>query len=273
MEAREGVAGIFDKAAAKYDRAPFPFFTPFGEALVQFAELDADERVLDAGCGTGAALIPALRVAGDVVGVDLSPAMLERAREEAPGAELIVGDVCALPFEDASFDVVLSAFVVFFPEDPAAALREAARVLRSEGRLVIATWAENDERWSFERDLRREFASQIEPAVLARIGPALDRLNRFNEPAKVEAELRGAGLEPAATQTHEIEFRFADEEAWWEFTSSHAGRAALDALPEAAREELRERTFEQMRERVRADDGTFPRTYTAIFASATAPSR
>jgi ubiquinone/menaquinone biosynthesis C-methylase UbiE len=106
-------ADAFDRAAKTYDVTAFPFFTPFGEALVEFAQLGPTDRVLDVGCGAGAALAPAARVAKSAVGIELSAAMAERARAAAPDAEVVVGDAAELPFDDGSFDVVLSAFVVF----------------------------------------------------------------------------------------------------------------------------------------------------------------
>src|SRR5215218_1498029 len=145
---------MFNRAAASYDIAAFPFFTPFGEALVEYARIQPHERVLDVGCGAGAVLAPAARVAAAATGVELSPAMAERARAAAPRAEVIVGDAASLPFDDGSFDVVLSSFVVFFLPDPTEALSEWARVLAPEGRIVMSTWGSGDPRWSFDRDIR-----------------------------------------------------------------------------------------------------------------------
>jgi SAM-dependent methyltransferase len=213
-------------------------------------------------------VVPALRAGAEVVGVDLSPAMVARAREAAPDAELVVGDVTALPFADGSFDVVVSAFVVFFLDDPTAGLREWARVLGPGGRLVMATWAPGDERWAWERQLRIRFAERMDAALLPQIVASVQRIARFDDSAKVEAELRAAGLEPADCAVHPIEFRFDDEDAWWEWNWAQAGRAGLEALPEDAREEFRERAFDNMRRRVRADDGSFPRRYTALFSTA-----
>ena len=90
--------GLFDRAAATYDVAAFPFFSPFGEGLVEFAAIQPDERVLDVGCGAGAALAPAAERAASAVGVELSPGMAERARAAAPTADVRVGDAMQLEF-------------------------------------------------------------------------------------------------------------------------------------------------------------------------------
>jgi SAM-dependent methyltransferase len=257
---------IFDRAAATYDVAAFPFFTPFGEALIEFAQIEPGDRVLDAGCGTGAALLPASRVAAQAVGIELSPGMAARAREAVPGAEVIVGDATGLPFEDGSFEVVVSSFTVFFMPDPTAALREWARVLAPGGRIVMATWGNADPRWVWEREVRMEFLSEIDSATLQELGAGLALINRFDSPGKVASEFRDAGLAPGPVDRHTIEFAFADEQAWWDWNWSHGTRVFLEALPEEARERFRVRAFEGMRQ-LRAPNG-FPRTYTAIFASA-----
>jgi ubiquinone/menaquinone biosynthesis C-methylase UbiE len=95
-------------------------------------------RLLDVGCGTGHHLAE-LRARGfSVAGVDGSEPMLEHARRNNPGIELQRADVEALPFPDASFDVVLCVEVLRYLPDPAACLRQLARVLRPGG-LCLAT--------------------------------------------------------------------------------------------------------------------------------------
>jgi SAM-dependent methyltransferase len=222
--------------------------------------------VLDAGCGAGAALAPASRVAARAVGIEISAAMAARAREAAPAAEVVEGDAAALPFADGSFDVVLSSFVVFFMSDPTAVLHEWRRVLAPGGRLAMATWGEPDPRWAFESELRRSFVPEMYPKAVKEIGAGPALLNRFNAPGKVKDELRGGGFEPERVEPLAIDFVFEDEQAWWAWNWSHGSRLFLEALPEDARERFRKRAFEAMQER-REGEG-FPRTYTAIFAEA-----
>ena len=96
------------------------------------------DRVLDACCGTGDLALAARRAgAGEVVGLDSSERMLERARVKAPGVEWVHGDVLALPFEDASFDAATVGFGVRNVEDLETGLRELRRVLRPGGRLAV----------------------------------------------------------------------------------------------------------------------------------------
>jgi SAM-dependent methyltransferase len=112
--------------------------------LVRHAGVSAGHRVLDVGCGTGVVAVTAARLGASVVGLDLSPALLERARENATVASVAItwheGDAEQLPFPDESFDVVLSQFGHIFAPRPEVALAEMLRVLRPGGTLAFGTW-------------------------------------------------------------------------------------------------------------------------------------
>jgi ubiquinone/menaquinone biosynthesis C-methylase UbiE len=107
-------------------------------------EVLPDERVLDVACGSGNTSIAAARSFGDVVGLDYVPALLERARERAAAErfeiEFIEGDAEELPFEDGSFDVVVSTFGAMFAPNQERAASELLRVCRSGGRIGMANW-------------------------------------------------------------------------------------------------------------------------------------
>ncbi|RDB61803.1 methyltransferase type 11 [Gordonibacter sp. 28C] len=114
----------------------------YGEALVQLVREEAERRgeeagalrILDVGCGTGANL-DALAEVGAVTGVDASPAMVERARRDHPGVEVVEADACALPFHDA-FDVAFSNAVFHWIPDQVALLKSVAGALATGGLLV-----------------------------------------------------------------------------------------------------------------------------------------
>jgi SAM-dependent methyltransferase len=121
------------------------FTTPVAGHLIKFAGIAAGESVLDVGTGTGVAAITAARAGAKVTGLDLTPALLDQARENARIAHLpqIVwteGDAEDLPYPDASFDVVVSQFAHMFAPRPEVAVTEMRRVLKSGGRLAFATW-------------------------------------------------------------------------------------------------------------------------------------
>ena len=139
-------AELKDKQRATWSFfAPVEVFTaPPAAHLVRYARIGAGQRVLDVGTGTGVVALSASRVGASVTGLDLTPALLERARENAKLAEQSVtwreGDVEALPFEDASFDVVVSQFGHMFAPRAEVALAEMLRVLAPGGTLAFSTW-------------------------------------------------------------------------------------------------------------------------------------
>ena len=131
---------MFDRIAPVYDvmnRAMTAGLDQRWRRLTVAAAVRPGDRVLDACCGTGDLAIAALPVAGAVVGIDFSEAMLERARRKAPAVEWVQGDVLELPFKDASFDAVTVGFGVRNVDDLERAIAELRRVLRTGGRLAI----------------------------------------------------------------------------------------------------------------------------------------
>ena len=105
--------------------------------LVAFAKVKAGEAVLDVACGTGVVAITAARQGALVKGLDLTPELLARAKENAALArvevEFTLGDAEALPYADASFDVVLSQFGHIFAPRPELVTAEMLRVLKPGG--------------------------------------------------------------------------------------------------------------------------------------------
>ncbi|MFN2629437.1 MAG: class I SAM-dependent methyltransferase [Gaiellaceae bacterium] len=96
--------------------------------------------LLDAGCGSGTVLRAAADRGADVSGLDAAPAFVEHARRRVPDARIEVGDLESLPFQDASFDVVTGFNSFQYASDPRAALKEARRVLRHGGKVLVAIW-------------------------------------------------------------------------------------------------------------------------------------
>jgi SAM-dependent methyltransferase len=115
-----------------------------GESLCEAVDLRAGERVLDIAAGSGNATLAAARRFAEVTSTDYVPALLERARARAEAERLPVAfreaDAEALPFQDASFDVVLSTYGVMFTPDQERAAAELARVCRPGGRIGLANW-------------------------------------------------------------------------------------------------------------------------------------
>ncbi|NVM86643.1 SAM-dependent methyltransferase [Variovorax sp. SG517] len=121
------------------------FTTPVAGHLVGFAQIAEGETVLDVGTGTGVVAVTAARRGARVTGLDLTPELIEAARENAgiSGHGDIAwteGDAENLPYADGSFDVVLSQFGHMFAPRPEVAIAEMRRVLKPGGRIAFATW-------------------------------------------------------------------------------------------------------------------------------------
>jgi ubiquinone/menaquinone biosynthesis C-methylase UbiE len=115
------------------------------ETLAEALDIVPDERVLDVACGSGnGAIAAARRTWGGTVGSDYVPALLERARERAEeerlDIEFVEADAQDLPFEDSSFDVVMSIFGAMFAPDQEKTAAELLRVVKPGGRIGMANW-------------------------------------------------------------------------------------------------------------------------------------
>lgn len=134
-------------AAKAYEALLVPaLFGQWASLVVDLANLVEGERVLDVACGTGVLARSAQRRTGPrgyVVGLDPSPGMLAVAKELAPSVDWRQGMAESLPFPDASFDAVVSQFGFMFMDRDKAA-HEMLRVLRPDGRVVVAAWDSTD---------------------------------------------------------------------------------------------------------------------------------
>lgn len=148
-EARSDDATLKAKHRAMWATGDYPsmvetFLLPLGPRLVAAAEIGPAMRVLDVAAGTGNASLPAAQKGADVVASDLTPALLEagRLRAEALGVELewVEADAEALPFADASFDVVISSIGCMFAPHHQAVADELVRVCRPGGTVGLLSW-------------------------------------------------------------------------------------------------------------------------------------
>ncbi len=132
-------AGTYERLAAR--------FAPVQDELVERLAISPGERVLDLATGTGEVAVRAAARGADVTGVDIAEPMLEKARRRAEQAGVHVtfdhGDVEYLPYEDGSFDVVVSSFGLIFAPDHANVAAELARVSVPGARLGFSAWKPN----------------------------------------------------------------------------------------------------------------------------------
>jgi ubiquinone/menaquinone biosynthesis C-methylase UbiE len=134
---RKVVQGFSD-TADDYAVSMAPSLRTMAVRVVQRAQLQVGERILDAGTGTGVGAAASLTSGREVVGVDAAAGMLAIARLEVPGARFVEADFSSLPFPSASFNVVISVHALHFAVDPVKTLAEWRRVTVPGGRLSLS---------------------------------------------------------------------------------------------------------------------------------------
>lgn len=145
--------------------------------LAHRAQVQAGDRVVDLGCGTGEltrAVAALAGPSGDVIGIDLSPEMIAHATALGGGPAYLVGDVTHLPQPDNSIDVVVSALALHHvaAAQRSTALAEAARILRLDGRLLIAEFAPpagRVGRWFCGNVLGPQMSEDLVPGIVAEL--------------------------------------------------------------------------------------------------------
>ena len=128
----------FSRTAENYSATMAPSLRTMAVAVVQRAQLQVGEMILDAGTGTGVGAAASLTRGRTVFGVDAAAGMLAIARREVPGARFVRADFNHLPFASHFFNVVISVHALHFAVDPVATLEEWRRVTRPGGRLSLS---------------------------------------------------------------------------------------------------------------------------------------
>lgn len=138
---KAGARRWFDRRAASYESGVTSRWRdPVQRSSLDALHLGAEDRLLDVGCGTGAASRSAATVAASVVGIDLSSEMIRKAQALADGIANVhveIADSEHLPFADGTFTAVVCSNSFHHYPDPGRAVREMARVLAPGGRLVL----------------------------------------------------------------------------------------------------------------------------------------
>jgi ubiquinone/menaquinone biosynthesis C-methylase UbiE len=204
-----------------------------GEMLCEAVDLRSNQRVLDVAAGNGNATLAAARRFAEVVSTDYVGALLERGRERAMADRLPVifreADAEALPFADASFDVVLSTFGVMFTPNQQQAADEMMRVCRPGGKIGLANWTPE----SFIGQLFKTIGKHLPPPAGV-ASPAL-----WGTRAHLDKMFDANGS--VAAQSRNFVFRYESPEHWLEIFRNYYGPMvkafeALDAPAGAALE-------------------------------------
>ncbi len=203
-----------------------------GETLCEAVDLRSNQRVLDVAAGNGNATLAAARRFAEVVSTDYVGALLDRGRERAAAERLSVtfqeADAEALPFADASFDVVLSTFGVMFTPNQEQAAKELKRVCRPGGKIGLANWTPQ----GFIGSLFKTIGRYVPPAPGTK-SPAL-----WGEKAHLDT-LFGSQVTIAAERKNFV-FRYKSPAHWIEVFRNYYGPVVktFAAIDPAAREAL-----------------------------------
>jgi SAM-dependent methyltransferase len=204
--------------------------TIVGELLCEAADVLPGDRVLDVACGAGNAALAAARRFAKVTGLDFVPALLDHARERSRAEllddmEWIEGDAEKLPFEDGSFDVVMSTFGVMFAPNQRKAAAELLRVCRPGGRIAMANW-------TLDGFVGQLFATTARHVPLP---PGLDPPMLWGTEERLR-ELWGDGISDLRIEHRYAAIRYPSPEYGLEYYRTWFGptKAALERLEPAA---------------------------------------
>ncbi|HEY7659029.1 MAG TPA: methyltransferase domain-containing protein [Actinomycetota bacterium] len=238
----------YDQVAETYARIHAPRLSQPAADLVAIAGVEAGDRVLDVGTGTGVAAIAARAAGGSVVGIDEARGMLGAAQGANGDLRLAAAEAIDLPFRDGTFDAVLANFVLAHFTKYTTALFDMLRVLRPGGRMALTAWADGLD------DLQRTWLELVESVVPREVlQPAMDeRLpwrDRFRHREPMEEALMDAGLRQVRTEVRRYRFQYRIDEyveglgtwATGRFVRSMLGEQGFAAFSDRARTVFAER--------------------------------
>ena len=279
LERKQSVAGIFHRASSTYDHVGPSFFAHFGRQLVNHAMLPPHARVLDVASGRGAVLFPASEAMGSmgfVTGIDLAEGMTrETAREITQrgltNAEIRLMDAEHLDFPDATFDVVLCGFALFFFPQLERALAEFRRVLKPGGRIAVSTWGNRfDKGWEWMDPLVQKY---LPPAPKEEQKSESSEEPVFDTPEGMMVIFETAGFVDIQVLSEIAEFDYGTLEKWWESLWSHGGRGRLERIEKAGGPEALAQFKIEWMEQMRAWKGSDLRqSFEVLYTLAVNPS-
>ena len=219
-EQKQKVAAGFNLASTGYDRQAVRFLALTAQKLVEIAAIRKNETILDVATGTGHSAIAIstfVGINGRVIGIDLSPDMLEVARQSITKAsldniQLQLGDAENLSFEDESFDKVVCASGIFFLPDMLAGLQEWLRVTKPGGVVAFSSFGET----AFN-PMREMYANRIQNSYGVVLPPSRG-FQRLNTIQKCQDLMQQAGFRPEDVEIHteQLGYYLQNVNEWWD---------------------------------------------------------
>lgn len=232
----------FDTISASYDNHELRFFRESAGYLVEGLKprLHGTERVLDVATGTGnvATLLARALPRGQVVGIDISPKMLDQARSKLAelgltNVELMEMDMQTMAFPDGGFDVVVSAFGIFFAPDIEVQLGRLIAATKPGGRVVLTTFREDYMSPMKEMLMGRliEDHGMSVPPTTWKLVAAVDACREL---------CAKAGLSEIEVVEHDCGYHLSSSEEWWQVVWNAGFRRWVAELTPEAREAFKQ---------------------------------
>jgi ubiquinone/menaquinone biosynthesis C-methylase UbiE len=248
-------ASVWSSGGGDYEEISSQISTAL-EHAVRRLQPQPGERILDLATGTGWTSRIAARRGAAVTGADIAEELLaaarRRAQAEGLNVEYVTGDAEALPFDDASFDAVISTFGVMFVTRPESAAHEIARVCRRGGRIALATWTPDGAVFEMFKVMRPYMTPPPSPPPSPFAWGTRERIT----------ELFGDAFDLAFEDGVANYYDRSGQAAWEAFVTGYGPTKSLAASLDPQRRAELERDFTAFHDRYRSDLGIcVPREY------------
>jgi ubiquinone/menaquinone biosynthesis C-methylase UbiE len=231
---------VMSYAAESYENYMVPgLFAPWSSHLIQIANPQPGERVLDVACGTGIVarqIAPRVGPQGIIIGLDLDPDKINVARATAKREGLAIewktSPAEQLPFPDGSFDLIICQFGLMFFSDRHAALMEMYRVLRTNRRVVLSVWQGLD---------RHPFYQTLDDVSRQRLGKSsVGAVFSLGDADEVRKLLTNAGFQDIEIESMSITARYPNPQEFlaWEIDVDPAETPALQNIDAEAQKAI-----------------------------------
>jgi ubiquinone/menaquinone biosynthesis C-methylase UbiE len=237
---------MFEVSDTAYDNFMGRYSERLAPKFADFAGVQAGQKVLDVGAGTGALTAELLRRGADVAGADPSPPFVAALGRKFPGADMRAATAEDLPWPDESFDAALAQLVLTFMNDAPAGIAEMRRAVRPGGVVAAAMW----DRQGMEM-LAAVHRTQV---ALAATGTTEAR-TLYRSRDEIEGLFAGAGFSDMQTELLEVEREYAAFEELWDTVADGAGPAG--AWVKSLDDETRAKARDEMYRQVGEPSGTF----------------
>jgi len=238
------VEKTFDTVAEGYDHPSLSWFDKTADTINEVANIQANQTVLDIACGTGkvTTALAKHQHKPTVVAVDLSAGMLKQAKRKAEQAQLSNIEFHQMAFEDMAFgehfDVVICSFGIFFVNEMEEALVHFSRQLKSDGKIILTTFAEGSFSPFTDAFMRLygEFGYDIPtPGWL-----------RLCSDAHMEALFEEAGLSKPKCQQYDFGYQITSKDQWWDIIWNAGYRGMLEAMDEEQLAKFKQQHLEEV---------------------------